>query len=78
MQHQQIQRAESGRKPKLREKAGRGELQNTPRTVLARERLPNRRASETFNFEVEGSFIARPSHFFQTAASTKFSLAITR
>jgi ribonucleoside-diphosphate reductase alpha chain len=51
MQYQQVQRAESAREPKLRKKTRRG---NTPRTVLARERLPNRRASETFNFEVEG------------------------
>jgi len=63
MQHQQIQRAESGRKSKLREKAGRGQLQN-PRTVLARERLPNRRASETFNFEVEGLLYCATVSFF--------------
>ena len=42
MQHQQIQRGENARKPKLR------------RTALVRERLPSRRESETFNFEVEG------------------------
>jgi hypothetical protein len=54
VEYHQIQRADSTRKLKLRKKAGRGELQNARRTVLARERLPNRRASETFNFEVEG------------------------
>jgi hypothetical protein len=53
MQYQQIQRAGSGRKPKRRKKPSRGELHNSPRTILARERLPNRRASETFNFQVE-------------------------
>jgi hypothetical protein len=51
MHYQQIQRAGNARKPKVRKKAGRG---NTPLTVLARERLPNRRASETFVFQVEG------------------------
>jgi hypothetical protein len=50
MHYEQIQRAGSTRKAKLRKK-GRS---NTSQTVLARERLPNRRASETFNFEVEG------------------------
>ena len=52
MQHQQIQRGGNARKPKLRRKAGSGGLPR--RTALALERLPNRRASETFNFEVEG------------------------
>jgi hypothetical protein len=52
MQHQQIQRGENARKPKLRKKASSGGLPR--RTALVRERLPNRRASETFNFEVEG------------------------
>jgi hypothetical protein len=50
MHYEQIQRAGSTRKAKLRKK-GRS---NTSQTVLARERLPNRRASETFNFEVDG------------------------
>ena len=50
MHCEQIQRAGSTRKAKLRKK-GRS---NTSQTVLARERLPNRRASETFNFEVDG------------------------
>jgi hypothetical protein len=50
MHYGQIQRAGSTRKAKLRKK-GRS---NTSQTVLARERLPNRRASETFNFEVDG------------------------
>jgi hypothetical protein len=60
MHHQQIQRAESARKPKLRKKAGNA---STPRTVLARERLPNRRASETFDFQVEGlHYCATVSH----------------
>jgi len=36
-----MQRARSGSNPKLRKS-------------LARERLPNRRASETFDFEIEG------------------------
>jgi hypothetical protein len=52
MEHQQIQRGENARKPKLRKKAGSDELPR--RTALVRERLPNRRVSETFNFEVEG------------------------
>jgi len=52
MQHQQIQRAGGARKPGLGKKAGRNELPR--RTALARERLPNRRACETFNFQVEG------------------------
>jgi len=52
MQHQQIQRAGGARKPRLGKKAGRNELPR--RTALARERLPNRRASETFDFQVEG------------------------
>ena len=52
MQHQQIQRAGGARKPRLGKKAGRNELPR--KTALARERLPNRRASETFNFEVDG------------------------
>jgi hypothetical protein len=51
MQHQQIQRGENARKPKLRKKSSGGLPR---RTALVRERLPNRRASETFNFEVEG------------------------
>ena len=45
MQYQQIQRLEYARKPKLRKKPSRGELRNSPWTVLARDRLPNRRAS---------------------------------
>jgi hypothetical protein len=52
MQHQQIQRGENARKPKLRKKAGSSGLPR--RTALVRERLPSRRESETFNFEVEG------------------------
>ena len=52
MHYQQIQCAGDARKPRLRKKAGRNELPR--RTALARERLPNRRASETFSFEVEG------------------------
>ena len=52
MHYQQIQCAGDARKPRLRKKAGRSELPR--RTALARERLPNRRASETFSFEVEG------------------------
>jgi hypothetical protein len=52
--YQQLQRLEYARKPKLRKKISRGELRSTPRTVLARERLPNRRASETFSFQLEG------------------------
>jgi hypothetical protein len=47
-----IQRAESARKPKLPKKAGKGEF--PARTAPARERLPNRRACETFRFEVGG------------------------
>lgn len=47
-----IQRSENACKPKLRKKAGTGEFPAW--TVPARERLPNRRASETFDFEVEG------------------------
>ena len=52
MHYQQIQCAGDARKPRLRKKAGRNELPR--RTALARERLPNRRACETFNFQVEG------------------------
>jgi hypothetical protein len=52
MQHQQTQRAGGARKPRLGKKAGRNELSR--RTSLARDRLPNRRACETFNFQVEG------------------------
>jgi hypothetical protein len=52
MQYQHIQRSENACKPKLRKKAGTGEFPAW--TVPARERLPNRRASETFDFEVEG------------------------
>ena|SRR6185437_5804329 len=52
MQHQQIQRAGGARKPRLGKKADRNELPR--RTALARERLPNRRVSETFDFQVEG------------------------
>jgi len=54
MQYQQIQRPEYARKPRLWKKPSSGGLRKSPRTVLARERLPNRQASETFNFEVEG------------------------
>ena len=52
MHYEQIQCGGGARKPRLRKKAGRSELPR--RTTLARERLPNRRASETFSFEVEG------------------------
>jgi hypothetical protein len=52
MHYEQIQCAGGARKSRLRKKAGRSELPR--RTALARERLPNRRASETFSFEVEG------------------------
>ena len=60
MHYEQIQRAGSTRKPKLRKK-GRN---NTSQTALARERLPNRRASETLDFQVEGlRYCATVSHF---------------
>jgi hypothetical protein len=52
MHYEQIQRAGRARKAKLRKTAGRGGFHH--RTLPARERLPNRRASETFSFEVEG------------------------
>ena len=42
----------------------RSEFRNSPRTVLARERLPNRRASETFSFQAEGlGYCATVSRF---------------
>jgi hypothetical protein len=60
MHYEQIQRAGSTRKANLRKK-GRS---NTSQTIFARERLPNRRASETFNFEVDGlRYFATVSRF---------------
>jgi hypothetical protein len=63
MQYQQIQRARSARKPKLRKEAGSGALHNIPPTVLAPE-LPNLRPSGTFDFEVDGlDYCATVSRF---------------
>jgi hypothetical protein len=62
MHYEQIQRAGGARKPRLRKNAGRSERPR--RAALAREHLPNRRASETFDFQVEGlRYCATVSHF---------------
>ena len=45
---------------------------------LPRERLPNRRASETFVFKLKDFITAPPSRIWQTVASAKFLLAIIR